>query len=466
MSNESARAEFGIIPTDNKEFDRWPELTGTFSNRSYFFHFFEPTMTIDTDSPSLTTNNDINETDKEPQILVSNVKEVATKRQPSNVDEEAQNIDENSSSDPELHVTLRSHENEYPEFRIAPVAPFDDPEVVVSPKVSPKVDGNEEEGEASVSQIRNSPIKVTSSISILGDSLASTPGENEETVTEEDPELGVSSPFGGERLSPDVFYCPISKKLLEEPVVAPDGISYDRAAIEATNDYPKGKLYPNRALQSLVEETVAMSDDSLLAGLKRMGKSMRDQLQQVLDQSALPSTEFHSLPDAYFCPITFELMHQPVIDAEGNTYEKAAVYNWIYDHGTSPITRAPTTVQDLYPNQAIQDLLEYEKNKSEEDMHPAIKAFKEQSPPPIPEPREPPNTAANAAATTSGQQQLVLTPEEERRLRRQLQVMTIIGFVMSILFVLTAIYYGTPFIFVFIGLFIIWTGRRNMPRPT
>jgi len=52
-----------------------------------------------------------------------------------------------------------------------------------------------------------------------------------------------------------------------------------------------------------------------------------------------------------------ELMQEPVVDKEGNSYEKAAISQWIQTHGTSPITRSPLSVADLAPNRALRDAI-------------------------------------------------------------------------------------------------------------
>jgi hypothetical protein len=45
---------------------------------------------------------------------------------------------------------------------------------------------------------------------------------------------------------------------------------------------------------------------------------------------------------AYFhCPITLDLMVDPVVASDGFTYERAAIEKWIKIKGTSPFTRAP-----------------------------------------------------------------------------------------------------------------------------
>lgn len=43
----------------------------------------------------------------------------------------------------------------------------------------------------------------------------------------------------------------------------------------------------------------------------------------------------------FYCPITGDVMSDPVIDRDGITYERAAIEEWIQRRGTSPTTRAP-----------------------------------------------------------------------------------------------------------------------------
>jgi hypothetical protein len=59
-------------------------------------------------------------------------------------------------------------------------------------------------------------------------------------------------------------------------------------------------------------------------------------------------------PSATFiCPITHALMVNPVVDPEGNSYERNAIENWIRQSGTSPITRAALSIKDLRCNRAL-----------------------------------------------------------------------------------------------------------------
>ena len=44
------------------------------------------------------------------------------------------------------------------------------------------------------------------------------------------------------------------------------------------------------------------------------------------------------LPEELMCPISHELMRDPVFTADGMTYEREAIETWLQDHNTSPLT--------------------------------------------------------------------------------------------------------------------------------
>ena len=74
--------------------------------------------------------------------------------------------------------------------------------------------------------------------------------------------------------------------------------------------------------------------------------------------------------EKYLCPITREIMVEPVVDALGNTYDKAAIKEWLETNNTTP-TPDPETGQlkelpdkDLTPNKAVKaEINEYKKEK-------------------------------------------------------------------------------------------------------
>ena len=59
------------------------------------------------------------------------------------------------------------------------------------------------------------------------------------------------------------------------------------------------------------------------------------------------------MQDSFICPITFDLFRDPVVAEDGHTYEREAITKWISEHGTSPLTREPLTVEALRPNRTL-----------------------------------------------------------------------------------------------------------------
>ena len=67
------------------------------------------------------------------------------------------------------------------------------------------------------------------------------------------------------------------------------------------------------------------------------------------------------VPQQYLCPITLVMMRDPVITADGHTYERAAIEEWLEAHSTSPCTGAPLAHRVLAPSIALRQLiLEFE----------------------------------------------------------------------------------------------------------
>ena len=65
------------------------------------------------------------------------------------------------------------------------------------------------------------------------------------------------------------------------------------------------------------------------------------------------------IPESLKCPITFELMTDPVIGSDGQTYERSAIEQWFATgKATSPITREAMSASSLRPNRAIRVAIE------------------------------------------------------------------------------------------------------------
>jgi hypothetical protein len=63
-------------------------------------------------------------------------------------------------------------------------------------------------------------------------------------------------------------------------------------------------------------------------------------------------------PDHFICPITHQLMLDPVLSKYGDTYERDAIERLINERGID-IYRRPLTTAELYQNRSLQQAIEY-----------------------------------------------------------------------------------------------------------
>ncbi len=59
----------------------------------------------------------------------------------------------------------------------------------------------------------------------------------------------------------------------------------------------------------------------------------------------------------FLCPITQSIMSDPVTDANGHSYEKAAIEEWLSNHNTSPVTGALLSHKNLVPNHSLRNAI-------------------------------------------------------------------------------------------------------------
>ena len=63
-------------------------------------------------------------------------------------------------------------------------------------------------------------------------------------------------------------------------------------------------------------------------------------------------------PPEFLCPITLEVMRDPVLCDDGHSYERATILQWLATNPTSPTTRTPMTVTTVRPNYALKAAIE------------------------------------------------------------------------------------------------------------
>lgn len=133
-----------------------------------------------------------------------------------------------------------------------------------------------------------------------------------------------------------VFICSITQAEMEDPVVLErDGYSYDRAAIETW---------------------LAQNQTSPLTGLPLDNKNIwvNHALKQVIS-AVCANQPFHSF---FLCPLTGLPMKDPVILADGHSYERAAIQNSLKENAISPVTKELLSTKEIFPNHTLKSVIE------------------------------------------------------------------------------------------------------------
>lgn len=102
--------------------------------------------------------------------------------------------------------------------------------------------------------------------------------------------------------------------------------------------------------------------DTVLSGA-RLTELTTDQLEVIGSKLMATLSRVHDLstkriPSAFVCPITFEIMTDPVFCSDGHTYERAAIESWLQNHESSPTTNADLANKTLVANHTLRNQLE------------------------------------------------------------------------------------------------------------
>ncbi|XP_009079232.1 PREDICTED: WD repeat, SAM and U-box domain-containing protein 1, partial [Acanthisitta chloris] len=103
-----------------------------------------------------------------------------------------------------------------------------------------------------------------------------------------------------------------------------------------------------------------LTKDSLAHELKIESLGLRSKVLQKIEELRMTRTSASAaVPDEFLCPITRELMKDPVIAADGYSYEREAMEKWISSQRrSSPMTNLPLHSLMLTPNRMLKMAIE------------------------------------------------------------------------------------------------------------
>jgi hypothetical protein len=155
---------------------------------------------------------------------------------------------------------------------------------------------------------------------------------------------------------PSDFICPLTHKLMGDPLMSRYGDHFERSAIMAWFD--KGNNYcpvtgnPLRPSMLVSDKTLQWKIDYWA---KKNGYELNGKLEGV--EAAVASMSFIAVPhERFLCPLTNDIMTDPVTTKEGINFERNAILRWLDEHEEEvcPVTKKPLAMAGLIPNSKLQ----------------------------------------------------------------------------------------------------------------
>ncbi len=76
----------------------------------------------------------------------------------------------------------------------------------------------------------------------------------------------------------------------------------------------------------------------------------------MIKNTSIQETNKINIPEEFLCPISWEIMTDPIILSDGHTYDRSSVK--YIKNGFSPITKLPIKVKTKFENRLIKNLID------------------------------------------------------------------------------------------------------------
>ena len=100
-----------------------------------------------------------------------------------------------------------------------------------------------------------------------------------------------------------------------------------------------------------------LATEDLLDGAARHQARLEETLRAHREEIARLRLTRAEIPEDLRCPLTLDLFCDPVTAADGHTYERVAIEEWLKTKGTSPMTQEPLTDTRLIPQYTVKKLV-------------------------------------------------------------------------------------------------------------
>uniref|UniRef100_A0A7S2RR37 U-box domain-containing protein n=1 Tax=Rhizochromulina marina TaxID=1034831 RepID=A0A7S2RR37_9STRA len=117
-------------------------------------------------------------------------------------------------------------------------------------------------------------------------------------------------------------------------------------------------------------EAESISDKVHASAIKALdiSQELNEQLSQSRKGEFVESgVDYQKVPDSFLCPITREIMSDPVMCSDGHTYEREAITQWLMMNSRSPKTNETLESKVTIPNHSLRNAIEEFRTRMEKE---------------------------------------------------------------------------------------------------
>jgi hypothetical protein len=158
---------------------------------------------------------------------------------------------------------------------------------------------------------------------------------------------------------PTEYICPITKKIMDDPMMSRHGQNFEREAILNWLAAEGNVCCPVTA--NPLRASYLISNKVLKMNIRNWRVENGEQVEYPDDDVDYLTKSFVGLvlvpPTEFICPITKDIMHDPIMTRDGRSFERSAILEHIDEKGCCPLTGKALLPSDLVPNGCLRKKL-------------------------------------------------------------------------------------------------------------
>jgi len=152
---------------------------------------------------------------------------------------------------------------------------------------------------------------------------------------------------------------PQSKRSLHNAKIQNDKLRRQQGSGSKMDDYERKKMVKMMEEGVIQHGQIEAASEARVESLKAEVESLKKMVLKLKAEAAFHKKKGGNLMPSFYCPITMQILRDPVCTADGHTYERKCIDKWFANgNQTSPLTGAQLPRGYITPNHALRKAIQ------------------------------------------------------------------------------------------------------------